>query len=88
MGLIPDKYISEKPMSGWLALSPLFVFLGVYLISSVLAHDFYKIPISSAFLIATIYAILICRGRSLEQRIALFSEGAGRRTSKRRTIYV
>ena len=77
MGLIPDKYISEKPMSGWLALSPLFVFLGVYLISSVLAHDFYKIPISSAFLIATIYAILICRGRSLEQRIALFSEGAG-----------
>ena len=48
MGLIPDKYISEKPMSGWLALSPLFVFLGVYLISSVLANDFYKIPISSA----------------------------------------
>lgn len=77
MGLIPDKYISVKPMSGWLALSPLFVFLGIYLISSVLAHDFYKIPISSAFLIATIYAILICRGRSLEQRIALFSEGAG-----------
>lgn len=78
MGLIKRwKEHDAKPMSGWLALSPLFVFLGVYLISSVLAHDFYRIPISSAFLIAAVYSILICRGRSLEQRIALFSEGAG-----------
>lgn len=91
MGIIPEKYMMEfsrtvrrkweeheaKPMSGWLALSPLFVFLCVYLISSVIAHDFYKIPISSAFLVASIYAIAICRGRSLEQRIAVFSEGAG-----------
>lgn len=78
MGLIKRwEEHDAKPMSGWLALSPLLVFLGVYLISSVLAHDFYKIPISSAFLIATVYAVLICRGRSLEQRIALFSEGAG-----------
>lgn len=66
-----------KPMSGWLALSPLFVFLCVYLISSIIAQDFYKIPISSAFLAASIYAIAICRGRSIEQRIAVFSEGAG-----------
>lgn len=91
MGIIPEKYMSElarsvrrkweeheaKPMSGWLALSPLFVFLCVYLVSSLIAQDFYKIPISSAFLVASIYAVLICRGRSLEQRIAVFSEGAG-----------
>lgn len=91
MGIIPDKYMSElsrsvrrkwrehesKPMSGWLALSPLFVFLCVYLVSSVIAHDFYKIPISAAFLVASIYAVIICKGRSLDQRIALFSEGAG-----------
>lgn len=66
-----------KPMSGWLALSPLMVFLCVYLISSLIAQDFYKIPISAAFFVASIYAVLICRGRSLEQRIAVFSEGAG-----------
>lgn len=91
MGIIPDKYITElfkgvrrkwegetgKPMNGWFALSPLFVFLCVYLVSSVLANDFYRIPISSAFLIASVYAIAICRGRTLEQRIAVFSEGAG-----------
>ena len=64
-------------MNGWLALSPLLVFLCVYLLSSIIAHDFYKIPISAAFLIASIYAVLICRGKTLEQRIATFSAGAG-----------
>ena len=68
---------SGRHMNGWLALSPLIVFLCVYLVSSVIAHDFYKIPISSAFLVASIYAVLICRGKTLEERIATFSEGAG-----------
>lgn len=90
MGIIPDKYISElfkgikrkqteddRPMGGVLALSPLLVFLAVYLLSSIIAQDFYKVPISSAFLIASIYAVIISRGRTLEQRIAVFSEGAG-----------
>ncbi len=91
MSITPDKYLKElyrgvksrwaehdaKPMGGWLALSPLLVFLCVYLVSSVLAQDFYKIPISAAFLLASVYAIAICRGRTLEQRIAVFSEGAG-----------
>ena len=64
-------------MNGWLALSPLFIFLCIYLISSIAVGDFYAIPISAAFLIASIYAILICRGKSLEKRISVFSEGAG-----------
>lgn len=64
-------------MNGWLALSPLLVFLCVYLFSSIIAQDFYKIPISAAFLIASVYAVMICRGRSLEERITIFSEGAG-----------
>ena len=64
---------------GLLALSPLAVFLCVYLISSIIAQDFYKIPISAAFLIASIYAILISKGKSLEERISIFSEGAGNR---------
>ena len=64
-------------MSGWLALSPLAVFLGLYLVSSIIANDFYKIPISAAFLIASIYAIIITRGKSLEERVSIFSEGAG-----------
>lgn len=91
MGMIPEKYMAElsrsvrrkweeheaKPMSGWLALSPLLVFLCVYLVSSLIAQDFYKIPISSAFLIASVYAVMICRGKTLEERVSAFSEGAG-----------
>ena len=64
---------------GWLALSPLLVFLCIYLISSVAVGDFYAIPISAAFLIASVYAVLICHGKTLEERIAIFSEGAGNR---------
>lgn len=64
-------------MNGLLALSPLFVFLCIYLVSSVAIGDFYAIPISAAFLIASVYAILICRGKSLEERISAFSKGAG-----------
>lgn len=64
---------------GLLALSPLLVFLCVYLVSSFVAQDFYRIPISSAFLIASIYALAISKGKTLEERIAVFSEGAGNR---------
>lgn len=91
MGIIPNKYIAElsqnlkkktekynsTPMNGWLALSPLAVFLGLYFVSSIIANDFYRIPISAAFLIASIYGIMICRGKSLEERVSIFSEGAG-----------
>ena len=91
MGIIPNRYINElfkgvkkkwasseaKPMNGWLALSPLLIFLCVYLVSSIVVGDFYAIPISAAFLIASIYAIIICRGKTLEERIAIFSDGAG-----------
>ena len=65
--------------SGLLALSPLLVFLCVYLVSSIVAQDFYRIPISSAFLIASIYALIISKGKTLEERIAVFSEGTGNR---------
>ncbi|MDE5891205.1 MAG: Na+/H+ antiporter NhaC family protein, partial [Bacteroidales bacterium] len=63
-------------MNGYLALSPLIVFLLVYLVSSITVKDFYSIPIASAFLIASCYALIITRG-GIEQKIAIFSEGAG-----------
>ena len=69
--------IDKKPMNGWLALSPLLVFLCIYLISSIIVKDFYAVPISAAFLIATVYAVLITKGKTLEERIGIFSEGAG-----------
>ena len=64
---------------GFLALSPLLVFLGVYLVSSFFAGDFYKVPVVSAFLISAVYAIALTKGKSIEERVAVFSRGAGDR---------
>lgn len=59
------------------ALTPLILFLALYLGSSILLQDFYKVPIAIAFLIASIYAIAITRGEKLEERIQIFCHGAG-----------
>ena len=58
------------------ALSPLFVFVALYLVTSIVAHDFYKVPITVAFLVASIYAVATSRG-PLRSRIDIFSQGAG-----------
>ena len=61
---------------GLIALTPILVFLGVYLLTSILIKDFYKVPVASAFLLASVYAVVISKG-PLRKRIDLFSEGAG-----------
>lgn len=52
------------------------VFLCLYLVTSLLVNDFYKVPITVAFLISSCYAIAITRGLNLEQRVYQFSVGA------------
>ena len=61
---------------GLLAVSPLAVFLVAYLVSSLIAGDFYKVPVSAAFLLAGAYGIAVTRG-PLTERLAAFSRGAG-----------
>ena len=61
---------------GLLALSPLIVFVVLYLVSSIIAGDFYKVPITVAFMIASIYAVIISGGFPLAKRIDIFSRGA------------
>lgn len=62
---------------GLLALSPLVVFLAIYFISSIIVGDFYRIPIASAFLLASVYALAITPDASIEEKIGIFSRGAG-----------
>lgn len=62
---------------GILALSPIIVLLTIYLAGSIIAGDFYKIPIAVAFMTASVYAIAITRGSTLNERIEHFSQGAG-----------
>lgn len=62
--------------SGFRALAPLAVFLGVYLLASVWINDFYAVPITVAFIIASTVAVALTSGISLAERITRFSEGA------------
>lgn len=69
---------SRVPASkGWLALSPVFVFLLSYVAVSVIIGDFYKMPISVALVVSSVWAIAVYRGRSLMDRIEVFSRAAG-----------
>ena len=61
---------------GLIALSPLMVFIAFYLVTSIIAGDFYKIPITVAFMVSSIYAICIAGGKPLVSRINTYSRGA------------
>lgn len=61
---------------GVFALSPVILLLAVYLVGSIMAGDFYKIPITAAFLAASVYAVAITRGATLDEKIKSFSKGA------------
>lgn len=61
------------------ALSPLFVFLILYLVTSIIAQDFYKVPITVAFLVSSVYALLTVKG-TMNERIKIFAQGAGNST--------
>lgn len=63
--------------AGLWALSPLLVFIVIYLVSSIVAGDFYKMPITVAFMASSIYAIAISGGIPLDKRIQIYSHGAG-----------
>ena len=68
--------INKTSAKGLLALSPLIVFILLYLILSIVAGDFYKVPMTVVFMIASIYAIAISGGFPLRKRIDIFSRGA------------
>ena len=61
---------------GLIALSPLVVFILFYLVTSIIAGDFYKIPITVAFLVSSTYAVIVSGGKPLMHRINTFSKGA------------
>ena len=63
---------------GLLALSPLAVFIVLYLVTSIIARDFYKVPITVAFMASSMYAVLISDSMPLHERIDVYSRGAAR----------
>ena len=71
----PVERIGHK--KGLLALSPLIVFIVLYLVTSIVVGDFYKVPITVAFMIASVYAIATSKGSPIMHRITVYSRGAG-----------
>lgn len=60
-------------------LSPLILFLVLYLGTSIVLKDFYSVPIAVAFLLSAIYAIL-APGGTYKERIDAFTKGIGEST--------
>lgn len=60
---------------GLMAISPIGVFLVCYLVVSLIVGDFYKMPISVALLLASVWAVIVSRGK-LQDRVEVFSRAA------------
>ena len=73
-----DETISDR--RGWLALSPVVLFMLLYVVASVVIGDFYRIPVSVALVVASVWSVIIYRGIPLGQRIDTFSRAAGNYT--------
>lgn len=69
--------LNTTPKEGrFLALTPLLLFLLLYLVTSLVMGDFYKMPIAVAFVVASVYAATLLRGKSIQERVEIFSAGA------------
>lgn len=66
----------RPPHGGFRALMPLVAFLVCYAGVSLLAGDFYGMPISVAFILAAVYAIASMHRMPLAERMEHFSRGA------------
>ena len=55
--------------SGLLSLSPLVVFLAFYVTLSIVANDFYAVPITVAFMLTCIYSLFILREKTWAKRL-------------------
>lgn len=65
-----------SPRRGLTALLPVVAFIVIYLAASLLAGDFYAMPVVVAMAIGSALAPALYRGHPLSERIALFSRSA------------
>ncbi len=59
------------------ALIPFFVFIVFYLGLSIWAHDFYKVPMPTAFLVASAAALVLDHKRPLSEKVEIYARGMG-----------
>lgn len=68
--------MTQKPGKFW-ALLPLITFIVIYLITSIVLHDFYKMPVLVAFVISAVVGFLMYPKISFTHKTEEFSKGAG-----------
>lgn len=71
-----EKWYHSK---GW-ALMPLAVFFLLYVLTFIFTGDLYQMPVSVAFMAASMAAVLYSKGGSLTNRITQFCRGAANET--------
>ena len=71
----PSSAATPEPRAR--ALIPFFVFAAFYLGLSLWAHDFYRVPIIIAFLVASATALVFGRERPLAERVDRYARGMG-----------
>lgn len=79
MSHLPDSQDTAPIKPSLWALSPLLVFFLLYLVISVAVRDFYAVPVTVAFTAAAVWAVLITHGKSMAERVDLFSSGVANR---------
>ncbi len=72
--------IGYKGLKRYWALLPFFVFLGTYLVTSLIIHDFYKVPIAVSVLLAAVVAIMMNHNEKTNKKLDTFAQGAGNQT--------
>jgi Na+/H+ antiporter NhaC len=68
--------MTQKPGKFW-ALLPLITFIAIYLITSIVLNDFYKMPVLVAFVISAVVGFLMYPKISFTHKTEEFSKGAG-----------
>lgn len=67
----------KETKSNPMALLPLVVFIGLFIVSGIITGDFYKMPILVATMIGAAVALIMNRKESLTAKVERFSKGAG-----------
>lgn len=60
-----------------IALLPLFIFIAIFMGTSILSKDFYAMPVIVPFLIAALVALFMNRKIPMEKKLETFCKGAG-----------
>jgi Na+/H+ antiporter NhaC len=68
--------MTQKPGKFW-ALLPLITFIVIYLVTSIVLNDFYKMPVLVAFVISAVVGFLMYPKISFTHKTEEFSKGAG-----------